>query len=86
MCEMLTAMGNSSECHMVLTEEAEEAPRVSGHQRGQGAFALVMTEGKQEYVVHDKQVTKRSFQELYVLMMIRDKQEYVVGLQTWDLE
>lgn len=59
---------------MVLTEEAGEVPKIPGHrQRGQGAFALVMTKGKQEYVLLDNQVTKPSFQELCVLLMNRDK-------------
>lgn len=80
MCEVLTAVGNSSKCHVVLTEEAGEAPN-----RGQGAFALVMSQDKQEYVIHDNQVTKQGFQELYVLVIIRDKQEHV-GFQTRDLE
>lgn len=74
MCEMLTAVGNSSKCHMVLREEAGEASRISGHQAERsGAFALVKSEGEQEFVIHDNQVTEQSSQELYLLVMIRDK-------------
>ena len=32
MCEMLTAVDNSSKCHMVLTEETGKAPMIPGHQ------------------------------------------------------
>lgn len=49
MCEMLTAVDNSSMCQMVFAEEAGEVPVQPGYQAElSGVFALVMIKGKQE--------------------------------------
>lgn len=82
MCEMLTAVDNSSKGQMVFAKWAGEVPMQPGHQIVFRGVLLLMTKGKQEYVIHD---IKQHFQELYVLV-IKGEQEYVVGLRTFDLK